>query len=472
MISSSRSALIFTHSVISPAQHLPFDVLSEIFKYLPDLELAEEAESEVISPKTGPYILRPAKYPWYLTRICSAWRYAALYEARLWSRVHVEVGHRSPSPGKVELLREYLSRSRNQPLFVSIHCTWVGGAEENALLSVLFPTSNRWVFFSLHVLSKCLSTFHALADSFPNLETLHLYVAHQGPRTGTTDVHEIFHNAPRLHTVRFRNSEDRSIFPMPLDQLRVYHGPTSSIPPESGYEWISNLRWCSFAANRRQTDWILDPNAKVTAPYMRELSIQERILSVNTVAIFKMLTLPNLEILRIESTDRARLCPAITSLLHRSACILTELCLDIPDLDLDMTTVLEDTPQVTKLRLTAKKVLSSFFSPWTYNPETHMEAPCLLQYLEHLDLGRCTFTPHAEITLMQAIRSRWQVPQTSTLSADKYFGGPSVHSVVRLRSFQVPYKFQRTKRSQKKDLKVWKAEGLDIQFGPGSLNRL
>ncbi|KAE9392104.1 hypothetical protein BT96DRAFT_924889, partial [Gymnopus androsaceus JB14] len=55
------------------------------------------------------------------------------------------------------------------------------------------------------------------------------------------------------------------------------------------------------------------------------------------------------------------------------------------------------------------------------------------QYLEHLDLGRCTFTPHAEITLMQAIRSRWQVPQTSTLSADKYFGGPSVHSVVRLR---------------------------------------
>ncbi|KAE9392105.1 hypothetical protein BT96DRAFT_286799 [Gymnopus androsaceus JB14] len=74
MISSSRSAQICTHGIISPAQHLPFDVLSEIFKYLPDLELAEEAESEVISPKTGPYILRPAKYPWYLTRICSAWR--------------------------------------------------------------------------------------------------------------------------------------------------------------------------------------------------------------------------------------------------------------------------------------------------------------------------------------------------------------------------------------------------------------
>ncbi|KAJ4001942.1 hypothetical protein F5050DRAFT_1802781 [Lentinula boryana] len=471
MVLSSSSGTYLHGSLLShtmsPAQYLPFDVLSEIFKYLPNLYLVKEIEAEVVSPKTGPYILRPAKYPWSITRICSAWRAAAIYEPRLWSRVHLEVGQRQPSPGKVELLQIYLGRSRNCTLSVSLHCTWIERTKDNALLSMLFTTVDRWQFLSLHVLAKSLPLFHDLGP-FPMLETLHLYVAHQANTPPLTNVNHIFQHAARLHTIRYRHSDDRSVFVMPLDQLKVYQGPTSSIPPELGCEWISNLHWCAFAANERQPDW---PSTEVTAPHMREFSIQETIQPVNTIAMMNILTLPSLEVLRVKTSGRIHLYDAICGLLERSMCILTELCLDIPDLTAQyMDAILEQTPQVVKLRITSKKLLPDFLERWIYDPQTHASNPCILQQLEVLDLGRCTFIPSAEIALLQMIQSRWEVP--GKITTREYFAGPAANSIVRLRTFQVPYKFQRTKRSQKKILRLWKEQGLDIQFGPGSQNRL
>ncbi|KAJ4490356.1 hypothetical protein J3R30DRAFT_3693961 [Lentinula aciculospora] len=442
---------------MSSVQQLPFDVLSEIFKYLPSLHLFKEIETEVISPKTGPYILRPE----------NSWRNAAIHETRLWDRVHLEVGQRPPPPGKVELLQLYLSRSRNRTLSVSLHCTWIGRARDNALLSSLFTTADRWQFLSLHALAKSLPLFHVLGP-FPMLEILHLYVAHEAKSPPLTNANHIFRHAPRLHTIRYRHSDDRSVFMMPLDQLKVFQGPTSSIPPELGCEWISNLHWCALAANGPQSGWA---SAEVAAPYMREFSIQERIQPLNTIAILNILSLPSLEILRVKVGSRNRLCDAINGLLRRSMCILTELCLDIPDLtNQPMNTILAQTPQIVKLRITSKKLLPDFVECWIYNAKTHAGNPCILQHLEYLDLGRSTFTPNAEVALLQMVQSRWEVPEQ--ISVEKYFAGPSVGSIVRLRTIQVPHKFQRTKRSQKKILKMWKAEGLDIQFGPGSQNRL
>ncbi|KAJ3882250.1 hypothetical protein F5051DRAFT_469398 [Lentinula edodes] len=471
-MSSSRFSSIYYYGAHlpaskSPAQYLPFDVLNEIFKYLPDLQLVKELEAEVISPKTGPYILRPEKYPWSLSRVCSAWRAAAIYEPRLWSRVHLEVGPRQPSPGKVQLLQLYLARSRNSNLSVSLHCTWIGRAKDNALLSILFTTIGRWQSLSLHALAISLPLFNDLGP-FPMLESLHLYVAHQAKTPPLANVHHIFRHAPRLHTIRHRHSDDRSVFMMPLDQLKVYQGPTSSIPPESGCQWISNLHWCALAVNGQQPGW---DSMEVNAPHMREFSIQERVHAYNTTAILNILTLPVLEVLRVKSAGRDRLCDSITGLLDRSMCILTELCLDIPDLIAPiMDAILILTPQLVKLRITGKRLLPDFVESWIYDPKTHVDNPCILQHLEQLDLGRSTFTPSAEIALLQMVRSRWEIPDKMTV--EKYFSGPAVHSIVRLRSIQVPYKFQRTKRSQKKILRVWKEEGLDIQFGPGSQNRL
>ncbi|KAJ3840944.1 hypothetical protein F5878DRAFT_672310 [Lentinula raphanica] len=470
--SSSSSMFIYGSSLSHPtstAQYLPFDILSEIFQYLPDLNLnlAEELETDVISPKTGPYILRPEIYPWSITRVCSAWRTAAIYEPHLWSRVHLEVGQKQPSHGKVELLRLYLSRSRNCKLNVSLHCTWTERALDNAYLSLLFPTLGRWQFFSLHVLAKSLPVFWDLGN-FPMLEILHLYVAHQAKTPPLNNINHIFQHAPRLHTIRYRHSDDRSVFVMPLDQLKVYQGPLSSIPADSGCDWISNLQWCAFAANGRQPEWAL---TEVTAPHMREFSIRERIQPVNTVAVLNILTLPSLEIFRVKASGRMRLSDAIVGLLERSMCLLTELCLDVPDLTaMYMYPILRRTPQVVKLRITSKKLLPDFVQGWVYDPKTHAKNPCILQHLESLDLGRCTFIPTAEITLLQMIQSRWEVP--GKMTAEKYFSGPATNSITRLRTFQVPYKFQRTKRSQKKILRVWKEEGLDIQFGPGNQNRL
>ncbi|KIK55580.1 hypothetical protein GYMLUDRAFT_1018027, partial [Collybiopsis luxurians FD-317 M1] len=471
MASSSRS-LIYPSSSFSVAQQLPFDVLSEIFQYLPDLHLIDDLEAEVVSPKTGPYILHPDRYPWSLTKICRIWRHAALYEPRLWSRVHLEVGMRPIPQGKVDLLQTYLSRSRQSLLVVSIHCTYVGRVRENPLLNMLFPTSNRWKFFSLHVLDKSIPLFTPLAGSFLSLETLHLYIAHQAKTPPLTKANKIFEYAPRLHTVRFRHSEDRSIFWMPYDnqQIQVYQGPISSIPHEQGCQWMENLRWCAIAANVPRLDWKF---VEVTAPLMKEFSIQDRIQPFNSAAIMDSMTFPNLEVLRVKAAGPVHLCQAISGLLDRSLCAatLTEVCLDIPDLTTPlMEAVLEQMPYIVKFRMTSRKLLPDFVNRWKYDPKTHMDNPCLLQCLEHLDLGRCTFTPQAELELLEFVQSRWEVPEKGT--PEKYFAGPTNHSVTRLKSFGVPYKYQRTKRSHKKILKVWRAEGLTIVFGPGSQNRL
>ncbi|KAF5392705.1 hypothetical protein D9757_000976 [Collybiopsis confluens] len=472
---SSRS-MIYPSRRLSVAQNLPFDVLSEIYQYLPDLDLPNNLEAEVISPKTGPYILRPNQYPWSLTRICSSWRYAAMYEPCLWTRVHLEVNSRPVPPGKVKLLQTYLSRSNARNLAVSIHCTFSGQVEHNPLLSAILPTCPRWKFFSLHVLDTSVLLFKPLRGNLPTLQVLHLYVAHQAQTPSLTATHNMFEHAPRLHTIRFRNSEDRSTFIMPYhnDRLRLYQGPTSSIPRDRSLEWMGNLRWCAIAANLTIR---FDSGTSVTAPLLKELSIHERLQPFRTRALMDILTVPNLEILRVRAAGHIQLSLGILGLLQRSMCAttLTQVCLDIPDLAGSyMLDVLSNIPYVVTLRLTAKRMLPGFCNRWIYDPETHRDNPCILRYLENLDLGRCTFTPNAELALLDFVQSRWVVgdAEEGGMTPEKYFAGPMNHSVQRLKMFGVPYKYQRTKRSRKKVLKIWKKQGLEIVFGSGNQNRL
>lgn len=171
-----RQAIERYTKILAPIRRVPLDVLCEIFAHcLPAHR----------NPTTGAW-----ECPMLLTRVCSIWRALALASPELWARIHIPfqpdlegsiyrsyAGEREISSDEVtrtlrlrtDAAREWLSRSGECPLSISIAYFWGDGCRESdayrslqsvmPLLKNITLLSSRWRSFEL---TAPLEIYHQL----------------------------------------------------------------------------------------------------------------------------------------------------------------------------------------------------------------------------------------------------------------------------------------------------------------------
>ncbi|KAJ7284372.1 hypothetical protein C8J57DRAFT_1497300 [Mycena rebaudengoi] len=183
-------------SIISPIQHLPYDVLSEIFSWtLPHLS-PEEFSSVDMSLS-----------PWILTRICSRWRDITLSLPVLWAQIHLFGVRRT----KRAILVAQLERSSPCHLVIALTSKFY----DVEAFSLLTEYSERWYAITLSLRAWNTPLLDNVSGCMPLLFSLTYYDAIAACTA--------FEAAPRLRQV-INRSFSHSHPPVPFAQLvRLRH---------------------------------------------------------------------------------------------------------------------------------------------------------------------------------------------------------------------------------------------------------
>lgn len=158
--------------LLSPAQNLPYDVLSHILVISSPESCWRPFESG--HHQTAPVRLPLSKPPWTLSHVSHSWREAALLTPSLWT--HLAFGCVKPM-GPLFLLQEALRRSHPRGLDLSIG--WLNEAAWNQktsqILKTLLSHSQRWQKVRIMLPRVALSLLHTQVP-FDSLKSLGLRV--------------------------------------------------------------------------------------------------------------------------------------------------------------------------------------------------------------------------------------------------------------------------------------------------------
>lgn len=215
--------------LLAPARRLPPELLGEIF-----LHLARNH-----GPVDDSY--------WYIGAVCKRWRYVALANHRLWTKLDIPIpGYRASSKADCHRISMALQRSGLHPLTVSVDYQRERARSMSAkglralsdTLRLISSTVHRWKVADLRTLgpealSSCLKVSHA-----PLLEELSLSFLF-----GVLQATPIsFRDCPRLHTLTL----SLGIYPLDLPwhqitDLRLLH---FSLDPQHRAEYLTRVRRC------------------------------------------------------------------------------------------------------------------------------------------------------------------------------------------------------------------------------------
>jgi hypothetical protein len=121
----------------------------DAYKY-PILTLPTEITSEIFVNFLPAYPACPPAIglssPHILVQICRTWREIALSTPRLWRAIELRLPTRSPTK-PLDLLRTWISRSKNCPLSISLQCSTE--LLEVDFIQAIIPHSERWEHIDL-----------------------------------------------------------------------------------------------------------------------------------------------------------------------------------------------------------------------------------------------------------------------------------------------------------------------------------
>ncbi|KAJ7248043.1 hypothetical protein C8J57DRAFT_1240551 [Mycena rebaudengoi] len=156
----------------------------DAYKY-PILTLPTEITSEIFVHFLPPYPERPPATgltsPELLAQICQAWREIALSTPRLWRAIKLTLPTTSPTRA-LDLLRTWVSRSKNCPLPISLQCST--RLLEVDFIQAIIPYSERWEHIDLKLPIESLQLIGA---DFPLLRSLTLGPTHYVGETDSLD---------------------------------------------------------------------------------------------------------------------------------------------------------------------------------------------------------------------------------------------------------------------------------------------
>ncbi|KAH8814739.1 hypothetical protein DL96DRAFT_423400 [Flagelloscypha sp. PMI_526] len=294
--------------VDTPISIVPVELLAQIFLRATSLDVQN---------------FKPSTSPLNITHTCTRWRDIAVDIPELWNAIEGEFSLPSPS-----ILRLFLQRSKDLPLFVSVPRDSVhqfsSSTKEKEFVTLLIGESRRW-----RMLSVCYSAifdchaFHSLGPSdIPSLSTLRWLAG--------TDKPDLNHS---WRVVQAATSFRTAIFNHPPSFGDWGHLTDLGLRATSAKLAIPTLRLCTeltrltWLIKKRDTD-ISDP--PVVLPKLKVLSL--RLPVDDDFRVFEYLRAPMLATLSIvvqESTFPARHYWQLSKMLQTSECYLESFALDV-----------------------------------------------------------------------------------------------------------------------------------------------
>jgi hypothetical protein len=186
----------------------------DAYKY-PILTLPTEITSEIFVHFLPHYPERPPliglSSPHILGQICRTWREIAFSTPRLWRAIELKFPTTSPTMA-LDLLRTWLSRSKNCPLSISLQSRLL----EVDFIQAIIPHSERWEYIELKL---PIESLRLSGGDFPLLYSLTLGPTTYAEEVDSLDAISPFSNAPRLNQVALCNTFGPSEIQLPWSQL-------------------------------------------------------------------------------------------------------------------------------------------------------------------------------------------------------------------------------------------------------------
>ncbi|KAF7358044.1 hypothetical protein MVEN_00851600 [Mycena venus] len=146
-------------ALISHPRRMPREIVEEIFHHC--------------VPIRHNAVMRSAEAPLLLGRICSSWRSITFSTPRLWASLHIPTNFIGHSGERKAALVDWLERSAQLPLSLSVICFWDDFPELNPLLQV----STRWHSLDIYI-SRSKNLLQLAAVDAPMLRNLQIIFPH------------------------------------------------------------------------------------------------------------------------------------------------------------------------------------------------------------------------------------------------------------------------------------------------------
>ncbi|KAJ7073465.1 hypothetical protein B0H15DRAFT_61389 [Mycena belliarum] len=350
--------------VLSPIRRIPTEILGEIFLWCRNSSLSASKYS-IVDPRQAPVLLG---------HVSSRWRQVSQNTPSLWDHLHY---YSSTSPGSqnqaLSLLRPIISRSRGLALDVALDS---GDGPVNDIMDLVLKEHNRLNQVYL-AMSNRDPPLQYKKTSFPNLSSLSISGACE-----CIDVSQflvLFSDAPKMRTLDLVSTITPLRSFVSVLRWSLFTELNLTIPL---YCWQARdiLMQCDMIEDCRfgeltESGEIYPPQHVHQLNHLRilDISIEESIENSHPEGLFEAFAFPQLDDLRIDTTD----CPwpgrILPSLYDRSQFLLTRLRVQIRTVDMNagaepLVTLLRHLPGLRELRLAYCGIEDELFDAFTYRP--------------------------------------------------------------------------------------------------------
>ncbi|KIM36477.1 hypothetical protein M413DRAFT_290777 [Hebeloma cylindrosporum] len=275
-------------------RRLPVEVVSYIFSiYTDDLNSAFDPRNPIVKP--GPLLLGA---------VSRSWRRAAFSTPKLWNTISIQILSNDNLTTKVELTKEWLDRSRQLPLNLSLfyQTSDMVESEHDALaplFSMLQSLSPRWSMLVLRIPPMLFPTFIGEVTCAPILQTLKLIDDSSGEGYFSL-------NTPLLRHLDMQLS-------IPISEIFIEWSTLTSVETDwvTTRDFLDVLRFSETLESFRVSSLVKDQShsppttISLTHSALRELHLetygQGMLPRSELVAMLNLVTFPSLEKFRYHS---------------------------------------------------------------------------------------------------------------------------------------------------------------------------
>ena len=323
-----RAILKRRRNAFSPAVKLPAELLALIFEFacLPtdvDDHIGWEGYPGATNLNMG--VGSGAVTPLFLGSVCNAWRTIAFRTSQLWNRVIIHLNERH-SEAQGGLLRRWLSRTRQRPLWIKVmedesttsenedDNSWGIDVTSTKIIDILAEHSTQWHTVNLFLPSTWKQSLSRIRNNLPNLKSITLRPAEGSPTLSRVNAFSLARALRNITIIGYSISE---IF-VPWAQLERVDGEYFCVS-----EALDVLRMCPCLLRAQFTQLSRGLPPFLPPPVQHDqLEALELILdsSDQLHRFFGAMTLPNLKELVLSLSDDESLLGAVMPLLRRSGC--------------------------------------------------------------------------------------------------------------------------------------------------------